>query len=376
MTDAPTEEKKLPPRRSRSRRLARYVVPLIALVIIGYFVQDWVIRRQTHVYIIDSRIASDMITVGAQEGGLIVDLTVGTGDAVQRGNIMVRMDRRALAQEVRETEAEITRVTAEKSRVGAEIRLEEAKTGTAENSARARISVADAARKSVEALLTQARQDRKRAEDLFRRKVISSQSLEDARAREADLEARSLQARAGIVEASAELDEAKAARDSATVLREQLTVLDAEREALEARLEQLKTRLSDRDVPSLIDGVIDQTFIEIGEYVRPGQRLLMMHDPGNVWVAANVKETELHRFDVGSVAKIKVDAFPGRDMTGTVTWIAPAATSQFALLPNPNPSGNFTKVTQRVPVRIDLDGDLTGLRPGMMVEVAIDVFDW
>ena len=372
MSEETTEKIEVPPRRPRWRRLVRYAVLILVLCLIGYFVQDWVIRRQTHVYIIDSRIASDMITVGAQEGGLITDLKVGTGDAVTRGQILVRMDRRALEQQIRETEAEIRRIAAERGRVGAEVRLEEARTEAAESSARARISVAEAARKSVQALLDQAQKDRKRAEDLFRRKVISSQALEDARAAEADLQARVLQARAGIVEATAELKEATAARDSAQVLRQQIGVLNAEREAMEARLEQLKTRFSDRDVPSMIDGVVDQTFIEIGEYVRPGQRLLMVHDPENVWVAANVKETELDRFTVGSHAFITIDAFPGRRLEGTVTWVAPAATSQFALLPNPNPSGNFTKVTQRVPVRIDLQGDRAGLRPGMMVEVAID----
>ncbi|WP_417514457.1 HlyD family secretion protein [Minwuia sp.] len=360
----------LPPR-SRSRRLVRYLILLLVICVAGYFIFDWITRRQANVFVIDSRIASDMITVGAQEGGLITDLTVATGDRVRRGAILVRMDRRALAQQIRETEADLARIAAERVRLEAEIALEGARTETAEATARARITVAQAARQSAQARLEQAKKDHQRAEDLFRRKVISSQKVEDSRALEDDLAARVLQAQASIAEATAELREATAQRESAGVLRQQLAVLDAEREGVLARLDQLKTRHVDREVPAIIDGVVDQTFIEIGEYVRPGQRLLMMHDPENVWVAANVKETELHRFQVGSQATVKVDAFPGREMTGTITWIAPAATSQFALLPNPNPSGNFTKVTQRIPVRIDLDGDRGGLRPGMMVEVAI-----
>ena len=131
-------------------------------------------------------------------------------------------------------------------------------------------------------------------------------------------------------------------------------------------------QLSDLDILSGINGIIDNTFVEEGEYVRPGTRLLMLHDPDNVWVAANVKETEISRFGVGSTAAITVDAYPDLKLSGRVTWIGPAATSQFALLPNPNPSGNFTKVTQRVPVRIDIEGARELLRPGMMVEVAID----
>ena len=103
----------------------------------------------------------------------------------------------------------------------------------------------------------------------------------------------------------------------------------------------------------------------------------MLHDPNNIWVAANVKETELARFGVGASASVTVDAFPSQPIVGRISWIGPVATSQFALIPNANPSGNFTKVTQRIPIRIDLE--LTAdslqparLRPGMMVEVAID----
>jgi len=131
-------------------------------------------------------------------------------------------------------------------------------------------------------------------------------------------------------------------------------------------------RREQRDFKAGFDGVVAQTFVESGEHLRAGARVLMLHDPTRIWVAANVKETELYRFEEGARVSAVIDAFPGQALAGVVSWIAPAATSQFALLPNANPSGNFTKVTQRVGLRIDLDEVPPRLSPGMMVEVSID----
>jgi len=367
-----TSDTALPKRRPKARRIRYLVLALIVAAAI-YFIQDWIVRRQANVFIIDSRIASDMITVGAQEGGLVTDLTVATGDSIGRGEVLVRLDPRALSQQIAEVQAGIEQLESQKAGIAAEIDLETGRIGAAERTARARIAVTRARLKSAEALLAQAAQERQRNEDLLKRRVVSAQKLDDARAVEADLTARVAESQAAIVEAEAALQQARAETNRPRVLQQRLATLDAEQRAMTARREQLETRLADRDVPSMIDGIVDQTFIEIGEYVRPGQRLLMVHNPANVWVSANVKETELGRFSPGSRATVTVDAYPGRAFTGTVTWVAPAASSQFALLPNPNPSGNFTKVTQRVPVRIDLEGDRSGLRPGMMVEVAIHV---
>ena len=100
-----------------------------------------------------------------------------------------------------------------------------------------------------------------------------------------------------------------------------------------------------------------------------GQRLLMIHDPERVRVEANVKETDIRYFRPGKTVTITVDALPGRRFEGTVTRVGQAATSEFALLPNPNPSGNFTKITQRLPVRIAVRQAGGALKPGMMVEL-------
>jgi len=147
----------------------------------------------------------------------------------------------------------------------------------------------------------------------------------------------------------------------------------AGRVAIEAERRLKEIDLAHRTIDASFDGIVDATFVDVGEYVTPGTRLVMYHAPENVWIDANVKETEFSRLRVGSRASITVDAFPGRTFEGEVIGMGGAATSQLALLPSPNPSGNFTKVTQRLPIRVSIDADGVELRPGMMVEIYVDV---
>jgi membrane fusion protein (multidrug efflux system) len=107
--------------------------------------------------------------------------------------------------------------------------------------------------------------------------------------------------------------------------------------------------------------------------VSVGQRIAMFHDPKEIWVQANVKETAVGVLKPGMKADVRIDAYPGHVFHGTIHRIGQAATSKFALLPDPNPSGNFTKITQRLPVRIKLEEKDLTLRPGMMAEVDIAV---
>ena len=101
----------------------------------------------------------------------------------------------------------------------------------------------------------------------------------------------------------------------------------------------------------------------------------MVHDPKKIWVSANVKETDLRFVKIGSTVTVEVDAYPEKLFAGKISKIGNAATSEFALLPTPNPSGNFTKVVQRIRIRVNLDNEDELLRPGMMVEVNVGIDD-
>ena len=173
----------------------------------------------------------------------------------------------------------------------------------------------------------------------------------------------------------ARLDAARAERARLDVLDREIDVLGHREAELRSRIEQQRLDVADRTIRSPIDGVVDRVFARAGEYVRPGQRLAIVHDPKRVWIEANVKETQIRKLAAGQPVEVRVDAWPGEALRGRVRSVGSATTGSFALLPSPNPSGNFTKITQRIPVRIDVEPSGRLLAPGMMVEVYIDVRD-
>ena len=220
---------------------------------------------------------------------------------------------------------------------------------------------------------TQSRFDR--VNELAARAITSAQVLESAQTALDTALQKEISANAAIATATANLAVIRSEEARISVLDQQYATLDAERAALMAERAQRQIDLSRREISAAFDGVVDRTFVDPGEYVSPGTRLLLYHNPGEVWVDANVKETEFRKIAIGAAARIKVDAYPGQEFRGEVTRLGGAATSQFALLPSPNPSGNFTKVTQRLPIRVSIEAEGVQLRPGMMVELSIDVTD-
>jgi Multidrug resistance efflux pump len=124
---------------------------------------------------------------------------------------------------------------------------------------------------------------------------------------------------------------------------------------------------------SPINGVVTEKMSYIGEYITPGTPIVMENNPQRVWVTANAKETVIGNVKRGDPVKITVDSFPGKTFKGTVEFVGSVSTSKFALIPTNNPSGTFTKVTHRLPVRIKILNDKNHiLKPGMMVEVTIN----
>ena len=216
------------------------------------------------------------------------------------------------------------------------------------------------------------RADYLRDRDLVSRHFVSEQRLQQSETayNVAQRERERLAAEASAAQARVAKAEAAAHLDS---LATQAARARADAEGLRARLGLSRLDLHDLRLVSPVDGVVDRTFANAGDYLAAGQRVLLMHDPEAIWVEANIKETDLADVHLGQPAEITVDAYPGRVFEARVTLIGNSATSAFALLPNPNPSGSFTKITQRVPIRLAIRQDGLMLKPGMMVEVSIDI---
>ena len=218
-----------------------------------------------------------------------------------------------------------------------------------------------------------AKREHQRAQKLFERKVFSRRQLDQADNAEQQIERQHQIAAAELKAAQAKLEEAEAERSRLDVQDGDLNMLKHRKAELMVKREHQKLDLDDRTIKSPVTGVVDKTFVKVGEYVTPGQRLALVHDPSKIWIEANIKETEIRRLKIGQKVEVSIDAYPNTEFEGLVLSVGNATTSEFTLLPSPNPSGNFTKITQRLPVRIAIDQQQGLLRPGMMVEIYIDV---
>ena len=329
--------------------------------------------RLTHIYEYDARVTADVVTISSRADGWVVEMPALEGKRVEAGDIVTRIDDRAARLRADSLKAQIEGVRAERTRLRAERRLAVAQT---EAITRTRTSAVQAKEQALAALksdLDFAKGELDRQWSLFERRVANERALQVAQSAVEKLESQLQQARAEAEQAKGSLEEARIDQDKITVIDAQIAALDHQIANLAAQMHQQDVDVEDRTIRSPIPAVIDRTFVLPGEYVQSGQRILLLHNPNEVWVEANIKETQVGRLKLGQPVLVSVDAYPNERFVGRVARIGSATTARFALLPTPNPSGNFTKITQRLPVKIDMVEMPKPLTPGMMVEVEIDV---
>lgn len=331
--------------------------------------------RGQHVYANDARIASRVIAVSSEAAGRLVELAVDPGDQVKKGDLLARIEPRDAEYALAKIDAQIAAVEAQQAQLRVQQGAVRSRVANQVGVSTAGVSEAEAGFQAQQAEVRAARSAFQRTKTLFDQGLVASSRYDEDLARLTAAEQSASRAQAGIAAARAGVGVTRTGAQDAAVLEEQIAVLEAQKKGLVADRAKQALDLDRREIRAAFDGVIDQTFVDAGEYVSPGARLLMYHASADLWVDVNVKETEVRKLAVGAPATVKVDAYPGRKFEAKVSRIGGAATSQFALLPNPNPSGNFTKVTQRLPVRLELAEKDARLRPGMMVEATIDVVD-
>lgn len=353
----------------KPQHLAAAVLVVVGLIWGAFEIHS----RMTHVYEYDARITGNLITVSSRVPGWITQIPVREGETIKVGDVLTVLDQQDSELLVRQLEAEVRATAASLKRLHARRDLVAKQS---ESQYQTAVSSLDGAKSVVEALKVHrevAQAELQRTQTLFKKKVIPRIQLEQAMTRAQQVNVEYHKAVAGLQASEARLDEAAANLNRVQVLDEEGQVLRQRVEQLRAKLERQKIDLADRTIKGKINGVVDKIFVDVGEYVTPAQRLAIIHDPNTIWVEANVKETEIRKLKIGQRVDISVDAFPDLDIIGTVEAIGNSTTSEFALLPTPNPSGNFTKITQRLPVRIKVRQEKGLLRPGMMVEVNIDI---
>jgi len=350
--------------KARTRALPFSNKTLVAVgvaVVVGLGGAIWIVSPKASESTDAAYIQADSSVIAPKVRGLVAEVLVSHNQPVHRGDPLIRIDpeefdaRVASAQaDVQTAEAGVTAARAALVSLDAEERLAASNIRAAQTSIRsadAQNTRADADRKRFEALVASGAVARRDA-DTYRAAAITAQSDADHSRAELDVS----RDQAGVVQA-------KRASLNAAVAQAEATLARAQAALTLARQDQTHTVIR-----APIDGVVGDRQVEPGDYVQPGTRLLSVEPLNALYVTANFKETQVARMQPGQAVRIKVDALPGVVLTGQVDSFAPGTGSQFSLLPFEPGTGNFTKIVQRIPVRIRFDAGQPGLarlRPGL-----------
>lgn len=342
---------------------------IAAAVVLLAWGGHWLYQRSIHVYLDDARIDGEVVMLSSRVSGWITELPVIEGDEVKKGQLLVRVDERdsvlqrdVLISKLQAIEGQMAVMRAQTGQVDQETM------GRYQSEAN-RLAAAEAEAASLESQLKQAQTDYKRMQNV--EKFVTGQEVDHARTALEQAQERHRKAVSEVAAVRGSLSSAGGSRRQVNVIAQQLLVLARQAEEMRAEIKRREIDIADRTIAAPSNGRVVMTFVRKGEHVAAGQRILMFHDPNEIWVEANIKETDVGRLKIGMKADIHVDAYSGKVFKGEVFRIGQAATNRFALLPDPNPSGNFTKITQRLPLRVKLLDKDAALRPGMMVEVYI-----
>ena len=344
---------------------------ITAFAIAGYFGYEEFQERSVTLHEEDARIRAEMVTISSRVAGWVTAVSAKEGEIVEKGAALIVIDDRGVKAVVEELNAELEGINAEKERLKAHQVLVRKQTESKLIAEQSELSAAQVVVSSLEPQLNLSKREVERTTRLFRRKVASRRQVDQSQQKLQKIEREHEIALAKVKGARARVLQAEVERARLDVLNGDLIVLEKREAQIKAKKRRHKLDIGDRIIEAPLKGIVDRRFVDIGEYVSPGQRLVLIHDPEHIWIEANIKETEVRRLKIGQSVEVTVDAYPEENFKGYVERIGSSATSTFALLPSPNPSGNFTKITQRLPIRISINQRDGRLRPGMMVEIKI-----
>jgi membrane fusion protein (multidrug efflux system) len=336
------------------RKAGIAAVALLALGFGAYYGHYWWTAGRYLVTTDDAYVGARNATLSPKVAGYVSDIAFDDNAHVKAGDVLLRVDDGDYRLAAQTAKDHIAVQEATIARLGKQVVAQQAA-----------VDQANAQLASAKAGATRTELELKRQQDLATRQINSRQQLEQAQANYDQAVAQVQSAQAGIESALANVDVLKAQQDEA-----------------ERTLKQLQTALAkaDRDLSFTIirapfDGVIGNRAVQVGDYVQPTQRLASLVPLEAVYIDANFKETQVSQLKPGQPVSLTVDALPGRTLEGRVASFAPASGSVFSLLPPDNATGNFTKIVQRLPVRILVPASVAEqsvLRPGMSVIVKVN----
>ncbi|WP_245632410.1 HlyD family secretion protein [Edaphobacter aggregans] len=327
----------------------------------------------------DAYVRGDLTPLSTKVSGIVRDVKVSDFQAVRQGDLLVQLDDDDYRAHVDQASAAVAAAKAAIENNRRQKQLQQAKIDRAlagVSQAEAEISEAQAGIAAGQADRDRTLLERRRQEALIETNSTTHQKVEQVVAAEEGARAQLLSRQASLEQARAMLSSNQSAVDAE---RRGLDVLDAQHlqlradlQAKEAALTVAQVNLRYTKIFAPADGTVGERQVRPGQLVSPGTQVIPFLEKTK-WVQANYRETQLTNVKVGDPVEIRIDAYPGEVIHGKVIEIAPASGSQFALLPPDNATGNFTKVVQRIPVKIALDdADLASkLRPGLSVTATL-----
>ena len=337
------------------RRIIMLALLVVAVGVAAKYGWEWFQNGRFMLSTDDAYVQADTSVLGAKIPGYVAEVPVADNSNVKAGDIILKLDGADYQFAV---DAALAKIESQKAAI-AVIGQQKVAQGAAVAGALAQMASAKAA--ELNAVLTQ-----QRASQMVKSNAGSQQALDDAnRARET--------AAANIAVVQANIDAAKAQLGVLLANEAQANNVLAE---LNVGLQKAQHDMSFVDVKAPFDGVIANRAVQPGQFVQAGTRLMALVPTTQSYVEANFKETQLNDIRVGQKAYITVDAFKGEKFEGKVISLSPASGAEFSLLPPENATGNFTKITQRFPVKVSLPAELAAkIRPGLSVVVEVDSRD-
>ncbi|MBB4867903.1 membrane fusion protein (multidrug efflux system) [Pseudomonas nitritireducens] len=340
--------------RPKSRKALKLAIATAAILGAGAYAGHWWLDGRFLEKTDDAYVGGDVTVISPRVAGYIAELKVSDNQLVHAGDLLARIDDRDYRAALAKAEGAVHAEEAALGNVDAQASLQDALI---------RQSQAEIDAASAEEVRT--RDDQRRYATLVRTNAVSVEAAQRADASFKSARANSDKAHASLLAARRQLDVIHSQRQQAQAALEQA---DAARDL--ARLD-----LSYTELRAPVDGYIGNRRARVGSYVAAGTQLLAVVPAQGLWVDANFKEDQLARMQPGQAVTIEADILPGKVFHGHLDSLAPATGAQFSILPPENATGNFTKIVQRVPVRVhldDADGRLGNLRPGLSVLVAVD----
>lgn len=337
------------------RRNPLVLIVLVLVLMAGaYFGWQRYQFARAHENTDDAQVEGDVYPILPRVGGPVLEVEVEDNQPVRKGEVLVKIDPADYQQRVNAAEAALA--AAEANVIAARAQVGTAQAGV--SSAQSTIGVSEANRERLE-------KDLKRS-TFLRKEDIIPQSEYDAV--QANLKATAAQR-------STAQGQVNVARHQVAAAQQQVAVAQAVVKQRQADLDNARLQLSYTTVVAPGDGIVSKKNVQPGQVIAPGQQLMGLVSSGRTWVIANFKETQLEDMKVGQPVKLEVDAYPHEEFSGHVESLSAATGARFALLPPDNASGNFVKVTQRVPVKIALDklDPDHPLRAGMSVKATVAV---